>query len=255
MGLFLSDDPVHVPELFQDMKNGSVPDIDIDLAIDDQGHTALHWAASLARIKTVELLVSRGADICKPNDAGETPLMRGAMMTNCYDNDCFPKLLDILKSSTHKRDQQKRTVLHHAVFTTGKRGREDAGMYYVRHLLETLSRTGRLQTLIDVQDVNGDTALSLAMRYGNKELIDLISSFSTAGSGKALLPPRTLDASHSVSVNVTRSSWKDYLKRRMLSKNTVSGSSSGTGVRHYGSSQRSREIVSSEYYSRMTWII
>ncbi|KAF7720905.1 transcriptional regulator swi6 [Apophysomyces ossiformis] len=80
MAIFFSDDGEQIPDLLRDP--GDPNAINIDVFIDDQRHTALHWAAALARVKTVEVLVSNGANICRANYVGETPLMRGVMSMN-----------------------------------------------------------------------------------------------------------------------------------------------------------------------------
>ena len=38
-------------------------DFDPNIAIDDEGHTALHWASAMGRMRVVKLLFSAGADI------------------------------------------------------------------------------------------------------------------------------------------------------------------------------------------------
>ncbi|EEB88549.1 hypothetical protein MPER_13556, partial [Moniliophthora perniciosa FA553] len=60
-------------------------DFDPNMAIDDDGHTALHWACAMGRIRIVKLLLTAGADIYKVNKSGQTPLMRSVMFANNYD--------------------------------------------------------------------------------------------------------------------------------------------------------------------------
>ncbi|EIE83849.1 hypothetical protein RO3G_08554 [Rhizopus delemar RA 99-880] len=38
-------------------------DLDINVIIDDEGHTSLHWAAAMGRLKLVNILIDLGADI------------------------------------------------------------------------------------------------------------------------------------------------------------------------------------------------
>ena len=58
------------------------PDIEPDTPIDDNDHTALHWAAALARISIVRALVNFGADKYRGNNVGETPLIRAVLVTD-----------------------------------------------------------------------------------------------------------------------------------------------------------------------------
>ncbi|KAI9496040.1 hypothetical protein BDB00DRAFT_811485 [Zychaea mexicana] len=174
MGLFVSsDDSPQIPELLKP------PDIDINLVIDDQGHTALHWAASLARIKTLELLIVRGADTCRVNHAGETALMRGVMMPHCFETQCFPKLLEHLKESIPVIDRRRRTVIHHTALTAAMHGRYNAAMFYMEHILSTIGSSRHLQSVIHAEDINGDTVLSIAMRLGLQNMVTMLNEFSS----------------------------------------------------------------------------
>ncbi|KAH9039273.1 hypothetical protein EDB85DRAFT_2272723 [Lactarius pseudohatsudake] len=46
------------------------------MAIDDEGHTALHWACAMTRIRIVKFLLSAGTDVFKVNKSGQTALSR-----------------------------------------------------------------------------------------------------------------------------------------------------------------------------------
>ena len=109
MAMFLSDNPNHIPEILL----APVPDLDVNIVIDDQGHTALHWAAALGRIDILRLLISKGGDVMKVNYHAETALIRSILVTNNFDNQTFPELLLLLSPSLLLVDHQKRSVLHH----------------------------------------------------------------------------------------------------------------------------------------------
>jgi regulatory protein SWI6 len=57
---------------------------DLDMPIDNTAHTALHWAATLARLPLLRALINSGASIYRVNNAGETALMRACAVTNNY---------------------------------------------------------------------------------------------------------------------------------------------------------------------------
>lgn len=175
MAIFLTDDPNHVPEL---LTNPNPPsDLDLDLVIDDQGHTSLHWAAALARINILKLLVDRGATVTKTNLNGETALMRSVLVTNNFDNQTFPQLLEILSSSIPVKDSKNRTVLHHLALTSGLKGRLAPAKYYLSCLLEHVTQTKGVEffkDFVDIQDKNGDTALNIAARVGCKSLVNML---------------------------------------------------------------------------------
>src|SRR6185312_9884649 len=95
----------------------STPDLNVDLPMDAHGHTALHWAAALGRVQLLELLLSRGADLCKVNNDGESALIRAVLVTHSYELQTFPALLEILTKTIGLADKKNRTVFHHIAMT------------------------------------------------------------------------------------------------------------------------------------------
>ncbi|KAK9238354.1 hypothetical protein V1525DRAFT_341814 [Lipomyces kononenkoae] len=161
----------------------STAKIEVDVAIDELGHTALHWASALARIQLVQDLMGRGADPRRGNYAGETSLIRAVLVTNNYDQGTFPQLLDLLYPAITLADKQGRTVLHQIALTAGIKGRSAASRYYLECLLEWIVRhngannTGKsvslsrfMSDVVNAQDKNGDTSLNIAARIGNKSI-------------------------------------------------------------------------------------
>ncbi|KAI8058011.1 hypothetical protein BDF22DRAFT_772570 [Syncephalis plumigaleata] len=136
MSIFLSDDPNHMPEVL--LNEDSLNVLDVNIVIDDQGHSALHWAASLARLQVVRLLLARGADVMRVNYAGESALIRAVLVTNNYERDTFPQLLRLLGASVLLRDSRNRTVFHHIALHAGIKGRVMAARYYMSCLLSYL---------------------------------------------------------------------------------------------------------------------
>lgn len=66
---------------------------------DESGNTPLHWAVLGWQPKTVELLVSRGADLSARNVQGETPLMLAERM---YENEAVA----VMRRSLARRQKQ-----------------------------------------------------------------------------------------------------------------------------------------------------
>jgi len=150
----------------------------LNLVIDDHGHTALHWAAALCRLPLVRMLTALptaqgGANINVGNYAGETALHRSVLVTNAYEMSQFPELLELLAGSLETRDHRKRTVLHHIALVAGLKGRAAPARYYLRCVLERLGRPGA-SGLVDAQDDEGETALSIAARLGNTNMIQML---------------------------------------------------------------------------------
>lgn len=171
---------------------------DLDLPIDDAAHTALHWAATLARTSLLRELVGKGANIFRLNGGGETALIRAALTTNNLDQGSFPALLEVLGPTMEIRDGRGRTVLHHIAVSSAVKGRSSACRYYLESLLEFVIRSGSASSsqqnsfnafeyagpqpksiglvrfmaeMVNLTDMAGDTALNIAARIGNKSII------------------------------------------------------------------------------------
>lgn len=153
---------------------------DLDLPLDQSANTALHWAATLARVPLIRLLISKGASIFRGNIAGETPLMAAVQVNNNLDHSCFPELLEILAPLIEVRDAKGRTILHHIAVACGIKGRAASSKYYLEALLEFLVRGNTtspiglmrfMGEMVNARDMAGNTALNLVARIGNRSII------------------------------------------------------------------------------------
>lgn len=173
---------------------------ELDMPIDLQSHTALHWAATLARMPLLCALIAAGASPYRVNASGETALMRACLVTNSMDHGSFPDLLEVLGGTIEARDHKGRTVLHHIAVTSAVKGRNAASRYYLESLLEWVVRQGSapnsqstqangnftsnsqsavpkmgiarfMSEIVNAQDGSGDTALNIAARIGNRSII------------------------------------------------------------------------------------
>lgn len=181
---------------------------DLDMPIDNSAHTALHWAATLARLPLLKTLTANGASIFRVNNGGETALMRACAVTNNHDTSSFPDLLEYLGPTIEMRDTRGRTVLHHIAVTSAVKGRSQASKYYLESLLEFVVRQGSvpvsqntafygtapspfksmgigrfMSEIVNAQDKSGDTALNIAARIGNRSII---SQLLEVGSDAAI---------------------------------------------------------------------
>jgi len=151
------------------------PDFDPNMAIDDDGHTALHWASAMGRLRIVKFLLTAGADIFKVNKAGQTALMRSVMFANNYDVRKFPELYELLHRSTLNIDNYNRTVFHHIVDVAMSKGKTHAARYYMETVLNRLADYPKeLADVINFQDEDGETALTMAARCRSKRLVKLL---------------------------------------------------------------------------------
>ncbi|KAL2020634.1 hypothetical protein VTK56DRAFT_8124 [Thermocarpiscus australiensis] len=192
MGLFM--DPNGPDEAKKSMLRSMIPQ-ELDAPIDTQSHTALHWAATLSRMPLLRALIDAGASPFRVNASGETALMRACLVTNSMDHNSFPELLDVLGGTIDVRDDKGRTVLHHIAVTSAVKGRSIASRYYLESLLEWVVRQGSapssqnvpgsgsvagpakmgigrfMSEIVNAQDHSGDTALNIAARIGNRNII------------------------------------------------------------------------------------
>ncbi|KAI8983537.1 hypothetical protein BDB01DRAFT_897121 [Pilobolus umbonatus] len=151
------------------------PDMDINIIIDDEGHTCLHWAAAMARVDILQTMIDNGIDIYRVNYKGQTALMRSVLFTNNYDAKTFETLLTLLQKTIFNIDKQDQTVFHHIATTAGWIGKLYACRYYTECLINKLSHNrSELISLLNVQDTFGDTALAIVSRLGNKKLVKLM---------------------------------------------------------------------------------
>lgn len=150
-------------------------DFDPNVSIDDDGHTALHWAAAMGRIRIVKLLITAGADAFRVNKAGQTALMRSVMFANNYDVRKFPALYELLHKSVLNIDVNNRTVFHHIVDVAMSKGKTHAARYYMETVLTRLADyPTELADIINFPDEDGETALTMAARCRSKRLVKIL---------------------------------------------------------------------------------
>ncbi|KAI9481650.1 MAG: hypothetical protein EXX96DRAFT_595339 [Benjaminiella poitrasii] len=182
-------------------------DLDLNVIIDDEGHTSLHWAAAMARIKVVKILIENGADAYRVNYKGQTALMRSVLFTNNFDLKTFDALLDLLRTTIFNIDKRDQTVFHHTASMSDWKGKVYASRYYMECLINKLkSNQSELISILNVQDTNGDTALTIAAKIGNRRLIKLMmdAGASTEIANEQGMTPR--DYFSEAEKNATRAS-------------------------------------------------
>ncbi|CAM9011069.1 unnamed protein product [Wickerhamomyces anomalus] len=106
------DDDTHeskVPDFLLHPPEG----LNVDQSVDDEGHTAFHWACSMGNLQAAEALINLGANYRAVNNSGETPLMRAVMFTNSYTRKSFSRLVGLLSETIMDVDSTHKTVLHH----------------------------------------------------------------------------------------------------------------------------------------------
>eukprot|EP00834_Sanchytrium_tribonematis_P001429 NODE_35_length_36362_cov_0.944434.p5 type:complete len:522 gc:universal NODE_35_length_36362_cov_0.944434:18829-20394(+) len=152
-------------------------DLDLQMNLDAQGHSALHWACALARVDIVRHLLKIGKERNVNlkhhlNVFGQSPLMRAIMYADNYEEKRFPELLEMFKDSIFSIDYMNRTILHHIAIVSGDEGKQAACNYYLKCIFE-LPIQGK-EKLLDFVDLDGLTALQLAFIKKNNNLAKIL---------------------------------------------------------------------------------
>lgn len=128
------------------------------------------------------------------NFCGESALIRSVMVAHNYDQSSFIDLITTLKDVMCMSDKKDRTVLHHICLSASIKGRVNSCTYYMRCLLEFYAKcvydeqisseilhqdnqnsvSRRFQSLLNVSDICGDTAVNITARLGNRQLFDML---------------------------------------------------------------------------------
>lgn len=160
-------------------------DFNINEAIDDEGHTALHWAASIGNLNLVHLLLSKGANPLVVSNYGLNPLSKSISFNNCHDLKNFPQIIEALEACLINTDINGRTPLHYLCQFSKVGTKLPALTYYLGIIFNKLvfmtesnkaSGVNLMKNVIDHQDVNGDTCLHIAARSRCNEFVKFFLS-------------------------------------------------------------------------------
>ena len=148
--------------------------VDLNRPIDEKGHTALHWAAAMGDMEIVKDLIRRGVSIDVPSKNGETPLMRAVMFTNSSDRQNMDRLAGLLIKTVAATEWFGSTVFHHISNTTQRKSKYPCARYYMDTLLNKMSELyspAQIEEIINMRDNNGDTAGTIAARFGARKCV------------------------------------------------------------------------------------
>lgn len=186
--IFYDGNPVIMVDL---LKSPHFPGkFDVDMIIDEEGHTCLHWAAAMGRVRHLAALIDKGADMHARNFNNETGLIRAVLVTNNFELGTFKHLLEYLGDSIYEDDIHRRTVLHHITMSACSPAKVVSSKYYANCLVDFLERvvlsheggnargnngnnaaTDALIDFLDSQDKDGQTALHYAVRSGQRGIV------------------------------------------------------------------------------------
>lgn len=146
----------------------------LDRAIDDKGHTALHWAVAMGDLEIVKHLLNDGASIDVQSKNGETPLMRSVIFTNIYEKQNMERIASLLVRTVNMQDWLGSTVFHHIANTTVSKKKYQCARYYMDCILNKMAEVlspDQIERILNEQDQQGDTAITIAARNGARKCV------------------------------------------------------------------------------------
>ncbi|ODQ79437.1 hypothetical protein BABINDRAFT_161837 [Babjeviella inositovora NRRL Y-12698] len=149
-------------------------DFNINDAIDDEGHTPLHWASSIGNLQLMEIILKNGGDPHKPNKHGMNCLSKLTSFNNSYDMRNFGQILELLESCVYEPDMNGRTPVHYVCQFSRNKSKHKSLVYYLRAILDAAAARDMLAAVLDHQDVNGEAALHLAAKASNRAVIQTL---------------------------------------------------------------------------------
>lgn len=172
---YFSEDNLPIPAFIYN----PTPEFDINDAIDDEGHTTLHWAASIGNLNLVLLVLSKGANPLVVSNFGMNPLSKCITFNNCYDLGNFQNVLNALEACLIHTDINGRTPLHYVCQFSKVRSKLPSLLHYTESMFKkiifiaghgTANGMNLFRNVLNHQDINGDTCLHLAARSACPEI-------------------------------------------------------------------------------------
>ncbi|XP_071114654.1 uncharacterized protein [Haliotis cracherodii] len=169
--------------------------VDNGITIDQRRHdgaTLLHDAARQGQQHLVSRLMKRGASVISQDDNGDTPLHL-YLMNDFHDDQLVEDMINSDKSIVSISNKKNQSLLHLAIALScikcisGKKGPEaKAALKHgservslhlsqgTSHRCSTTQRLIRHGVSVNMQDYNGNTALSLAVMHGCKTCVNML---------------------------------------------------------------------------------
>lgn len=172
---------------FQERLNKVLPlpkGLDINFIIDNQNHTALHWAASMGNSPLVEILLFKlSANPLVTNIMGFNCITKSIFYHNCYNLKTFNQILNMLKICLITADNNGRLPLHYLVELTVNKFKDQKIInFYMDSILTFLGNQGKelLFKCLNFSDISGNTVLHLAALNSNWALCDKFFNLGAA---------------------------------------------------------------------------
>lgn len=177
--------------------------VDPNFVIDEEGNTALHWAAAQGNIALAKYLIDElKTDPFKCNSKGMNCLSKALFFDNNFKSNIFSGLLTLLANCLVVQDVNGKLPLHYIIeLCSSKVKNINVSIYYLDLIIKFLSiefdvpyskdeHTGQMnyskrsfiKMALNCQDLNGNTPLHLAAMNAN---FDIYNIFITLGGHPA----------------------------------------------------------------------
>lgn len=163
----------------------------IDTWIDQEHHTAFHWACAMGDLPIIDVLLQAGSNIHALNKYGETPLMRSSIFHNSYTKRSYLQIFQLLKDTVFELDLHSQSLIHHIV---KRKSSAPSATYYLDIVLSKIKDSlpqYRIKSLINQQDDKGNTALHISAKNGDIRFLQTLvnnGALSTIKNQEGLTP-------------------------------------------------------------------
>lgn len=163
------------------------PNFNANFELDAQKHTAVHWAAAMANIQLLKVLLALNANPLCCNDKGFNAISKSVFYNNNFKCGTFRQLISILNMCLVTPDNNGRTPLHYLVELSINTTKDPNIINaYIDQILEELGKRGpkEVQRILNHQDNIGNTILHLCALNSN---LSLFNKFYSCGCSADLL--------------------------------------------------------------------
>ena len=151
----------------------------INLVLDNDGNSVLHWAAALGRFELVNVLLQYNDSCIISNNYQQSPLFYATCKQDNYSSQNFKQMLKIFESCVFTFDYRGRSFIHNIVASCS-----DARVLAARYYLDCTSEwiDGQLDSWIEYNNREDSDETDISRPLSDKEISDLINHCDNDGN-------------------------------------------------------------------------